>query len=353
MRIDSLHLQDFRNYQDARWDFEADKVVFYGSNGQGKTNILEAIGIMSVTKSWRDNTPRSLIKNEAENGKITLKQGYDVFEGLIQLKSRSFSKNSKSLTQKALIGQIPTLLFCPEMIHLFSGVKKQRILFFDRFLAQMSETYKDMLLKSDKAHRNKTALLKQSEIYSSSLIDQLQPWNEVLVETVPEIYRLRMEFLNLLNPILEMKYQKISGTQEPVEIQLVLSEDYEPTEAGCRSFLEKYQRREIAAMKNFLSPGRDDFIFELREKPLIQSASRGESRSMLLALIAAQKEYLIEQKSVSPILLLDDVFSELDTQRQSYLERLCEGVQTFFSTTHDTHFEGFETAIQKIKVTKT
>ena len=351
MQITQLSLQDFRSYTNSSWEFESDKIVFFGPNGRGKTNILEAISIMSVGKSWRDNTAQALIADGTESAKITLQTAEkNQLEGLLHSRGKNFSRNGKKLMLKELIGQIPTLLFCPELIQLFAGDKKNRVMFFDRFLAQVIPQYRDYLLRADKAHRNKTTILKNSEVFDASVGAQLQPWNQILIETVPQIYRIRSEFLATINPILESQYQKISNTSEPVNISIKLAESYEPTEEGCEQFLADQQQREVLARKNFLSPHRDDFIFSLREKPIVQTASRGESRSMILALLATQKQYLIQNLQKTPILLLDDVFSELDTERQSHLEKLCEGVQTFYTTTHAEHFEGFTETVQKIEI---
>ncbi len=350
MHIESLTLQDYRSYSQANWSFESDKVVFYGPNGRGKTNILESISLLSVGRSWRDNTAEALIHEASESAKIQIKTNENLFEGLLYERSRSFSRNGKKISLKSLIGQVPTLLFCPEMIGLFAGVKKNRVQFFDRFLVQVSPIYRDWILRADKAHRQKTTILKNAEIFDSSVGAQLQPWNQILAEIIPQIYQARVSLLEIINPILEEKYQRISNTSEPVLIEIQLSEKFEPTLEGCTQFLQDNQMREIAARKNFLSSHRDDFIFSLRDKPLVQSASRGESRSMLLALLATQKRYLMEQQQKQPILLLDDVFSELDEDRQSHLERLCEGVQTFFTTTHAEHFGGFIQGVQKIEV---
>jgi DNA replication and repair protein RecF len=140
----------------------------------------------------------------------------------------------------------------------------------------------------------------------------------------------------------------LSRTPDPIEVRLEMAEEVEMEKEALLAFFTKNSEREQMAGKCLLGPHRDDFSFYYREKPILATASRGEERSVMLALLASQKHILKQQECPRPILLLDDVFSELDQSRQDYLENLCNESQIFFTTTHESHFENFSHPVQKI-----
>jgi DNA replication and repair protein RecF len=148
-------------------------------------------------------------------------------------------------------------------------------------------------------------------------------------------------FLKEIANVLQKELFVLSGKEEGVQIKLFSPENFIPTKDGVRYFFAQNMGREIAARKNLLGPTRDDFLFFLREKPLTTTASRGEERSVLLALLATKKQFFETKTGKRPILLLDDCFSELDDYRQNALERLSDGTQSFFTTTHKEHFVRF------------
>lgn len=351
MELRQLQVQDFRNYPKKNWDFTANQIVFCGANGQGKTNVLEAISLLSVGKSWREQNATDLIYEKASiesfsahiKGKTSNADWLEVF---VQPKKRQFIRNEKSTTRNRFFGQLPTLLFCPEFIYLFSGPKSNRTQFFDRFLVQVSSLYRDHLLKAAKAHKQKTRILKQADLFNSNTADLLKPWNEILCQTMPALHQEKLKLIEALKPTLQKELNEISQKQEPVSLGIEPAEKVEYEYEALKQWFKQNQTREMAAQKNFIAPGRDDWTFSLRERPLNATASRGEERSVLLALLAAQKTLLTELKGTAPILLLDDVFSELDDTRQRHLEHLCQGSQVFFSTTHKEHFDGFSGEIQ-------
>jgi DNA replication and repair protein RecF len=354
--IQKLSLFDFRNYEEKHFEFTEKNVVFYGGNGKGKTNILEAISILSMGKSWRETSAEDLIYNPGseEPGtrvgliQATLEDG-NLYEVKIAPRSRVFEKNAKKVSLRQHFGKIPTLLFVPEHLMLFSGTKRNRQRFFDRFLFQISPNYRENLTKFNRALKQKNALLKfdPDSIPDPSLI---APWNEILADTIPPLVRARQEFLSELNPLLQKELKGLSRSSDSIEIRLEMAENIPPTKEGVLEFFTKNSAREQAAGKCLLGPHRDDFVFYYRDKPILASASRGEERSVMLAMLASQKHILKALGGPSPILLLDDVFSELDQSRQDYLENLCNESQIFFTTTHKSHFENFSHPVQKISL---
>ncbi len=275
----------------------------------------------------------------------------------IQPRRRGFFRNDKKISRKQFFGQIPSLLFAPEHLSLFAGAKRERQHFFDRVLAQLSPSYRDNLSRADKATRQKNALLREIRLEEGfidrdrSLEQSVQPWNEILAEVIPEIWKERTAFLTQLAPILQVQLTEISHSDDSISVRLQTPEIYEPTAQGVRDFFRYNFKRECAARRSFLGPHRDDFVFTFRNRPLLATASRGEERTVLLALLAAQKQILTQQFGKAPILLLDDCFSELDSARQTALQKLCNDSQVFFTTTHSEHFLGFDsTGVQAFSI---
>lgn len=351
MQLQHLHVQDFRSYSQQTWDFTANQVVFCGPNGRGKTNVLEAISLLSVGKSWRENAASDLIYDQAPEasqsaiikGKTALNDWLEVH---IQPRSRRFFKNEKPTTRTRFFGTLPTLLFCPEYIQLFGGPKAGRTQFFDRFLIQTSPLYRENLLRASKAHKQKTRILRTAEVFDQAIAQPLQPWNQILAQSLPVLHAEKLKLIEQLAEPLQAELNEISQSINPITLHIEPAEKVDYTSEAILKWFTQHQTREVAAQKNFLAPGRDDWQFELRARPLSATASRGEERSALIALLAAQKKLLADTFGASPILLLDDVFSELDNTRQRHLEHLCAGSQVFFSTTHQEHFADFSGEIQ-------
>ena len=347
--ITSLRLRDFRNYEDKSFTFDQRNVVFYGPNGVGKTNILEAISILSVGKSWREQSPSDLLRSGQDQPSAIINAIDDQntnYEVQIQPRSRKFLKNQKAISLKQYFGVIPTLLFAPEHLRLFSGAKRERQRFFDRFLYQISPVYREALSTCQKATKHRNAILKQcQESFEASQVSifqaQLQPWNEILSKAIPQVFAERQKFVEEVTPLLQQDLDLLSRQKDPVQLQLLKTEDYEVTPEGVLDFFEQNFVRERGSGRTVIGPHRDDFGFLLREKPLLSSASRGEERSVMLSLLAAKKTLLQKTLNTSPIMLLDDVFSELDQSRQDRLGEFCQDCQVFFTTTHAGHFGDF------------
>lgn len=351
MQLKRLQAQDFRNYPSQNWEFAANQVVFCGANGRGKTNVLEAISLLSVGKSWRETAATDLIYTGAAPDSLSARinghtDNNDKLEALIEPRKRTFYKNEKIMPRTRFFGQLPTLLFCPEFIHLFGGPKAARVQFFDRFLIQISPKYREHLLKATRAHKQKTRILRQVELFGPNTAEQLAPWNHILAGSMPVLWDEKVKLIQQLNPVLQSELNEISQTHEPITIELAQAEKIDYTPEALPRWFSANENREVAAQKNFIAPGRDDWNFKFRDQNLSATASRGEERSVLLALLAAQKALLTQELQTPPVLLLDDVFSELDDTRQRHLEHLCAGSQVFFSTTHKEHFDGFSGEIQ-------
>lgn len=348
--LKKLFVSDFRNHAEKFLEFESDKVVFFGKNGNGKTNLLEAICILSAGKSWRETKGVDVIQHQKNSAMIQAKTADNTYKILIESRARGVWRNEKKNSFSKHLGQIPSLLFAPEHLLLFHGTKTLRQKFFDRFFCQLDAEYQRILRETNRAHKHKQAVLKSRDDWFEIQRSDVEPWNKILAKNIPIIWQKRTNWIQKINQILPLELQKISQKNEPIQIRLHSPETFEPTEAGVIEFFDQNFERERASRKNLLAPTRDDFLFEYRQKPLTATASRGEERSILLSLLSAKKELFFKTTNKYPILLLDDVFSELDTNRQKHLEHICANTQTFFTTTHKSHFEAFSSEVQEILV---
>jgi DNA replication and repair protein RecF len=340
--LTNLHLKNFRNHVDFSLEIESKQVVLVGQNGRGKTNVLEAIAVLSSGKSWREQRGEDLIEHDQVSAQIKALYDQTPYEVLVEPRSRGFFRHEKKISLKSHIGAIPSILFAPEFLGLFSGTKTIRQRFFDRFLSQLYPLYRENLSRAKKAAQNKVRLIKQYHAAEKNLTyDLVSPWNQILADSVPYVWQKRTEVLERILPIAQEELSKIAQNTDILGLTLISPENFVPTRAGVLEFFEREFRREVAARKNLLAPSRDDFSFEYRQKPLTTVASRGEERSILLALLLAQKKIWHEYHQRQPIILLDDCFSELDESRQEQLHYLCDASQVFFTTTHKSHFDAF------------
>lgn len=335
--IATLRLQDVRSHADSTYDLGR-QVVFVGENGRGKTNILEALCVLSTGKSWRTSTQSELLRHGQESAKIeAILEDDRPITLLLEARKRTVWHYEKPIPLTKHLGTVPSLLFAPEHLTLFSGGKRERLRFFDRFLCQISPTYAGNLIQVNRAVKNKNALLRQEDIP----VAEIEPWNRILAAAAPEVTAFRRAFCAQITPRLQSQWESFTRTSEPIKVELTQPDVTPVTHEEYAGYLQALLPRERAAGRSLVGPHREDFDFALREKPLTATASRGEVRSSLLALLAAQKEYLADQGLPAPMLLLDDVFSELDSHRQSRIEGLTHDTQVICTTTHASHTQQF------------
>jgi DNA replication and repair protein RecF len=353
VKISQLTLQDFRSHEKLHWKFSAEKIIFLGRNGIGKTNILEALNILSIGRSWRTKNNENLINNslkkisqENNSALISVLTDDEIkYETIITARSKKLTRNDKNKTFKSHLGSLPTLLFTPELLHIFRENKANKQAFFDRFLLQIDPEYLNALQKLNLLSKEKNTLFRtarQQDLRLEDIADQLEVFNEMLCEVAPVIWEKRHKLCKSINQYLPTLWQEISAEKSDPNIILKNKYEFSWEKNECKQKLQEMMKLEWQAGRNLFNPQRDDFVFTLRGQDLLDTASRGETRSALLCILIAQKKILQEQKEQSPILLLDDCFSELDSFHQQQLSSLTDGIQTFFTTTHREHFANFK-----------
>ena len=316
MIIKSIKLVNFRNHQEYFLDCHKDTTLIIGDNGFGKTSILEAIYILTRGKSFRATDAEIInrdsdfyrIELEYQNGEIITAtfNGQEKYFHILDKKSKRIPKNNK----------YPVVLFLPSDLNLISHSPGRRREYFDRIFSQLSENYSSYLLKYEKALKQRNEILKQE--YQTK--DSLFSWNIMLAEYGTKILKLRQKYIKEFNQKLTNIYQSIAENQDQIEIIYKTDSKTTKMEDYLKQLEQNYEKDSYLGHTSF-SILRDDYVFEFNHKIADGSASRVETRSLLFALKFIEADLIYQKTNLRPLILLDDVFSELDTTRRRSLTK--------------------------------
>ena len=326
MKISHLSLQDFRSYKNLEIPLNEGTHIFIGENGEGKTNIVEAIMYLALLSSHRISTDAPLIKLGAERGYIRAKVSDQDRDTLIELEINNGKANRAKVnqnpvrSQRAISGIVKAICFSPEDLDLVRGDPSERRSFLDHLLIQRNPRLGGVISDYEKALKQRNTLLKARAPEST-----LAPWNEHLANFGGEIIAARLKLIRELIPHLMNSYENISVKKQPsLEYKSNLDNLTEDKEDNKSEILRKieevgFQERERGV--SLVGPHRDDLLLNLGEHPVKGFASHGESWSIALSLRLASYQ-LLRADGDNPILILDDVFSELDEKRRERLVAL-------------------------------
>ena len=356
MILTSLHLFQFRNLSRIDWNPHPKANLLLGSNAQGKTNLLEAIFFLGTTKTLHPGTETDdLIQHEAEESllkaQVSHKDGALLRDLEAQLKRgtpKRFLLNFKKLSPLSkLFGQLPVVLFTPEDLDLVKAGPQARRLYLDLEISQASQAYLQDLTRYHRALKQRNAALRRFAEGTSGL-DSVHAFDEELIRSGTAILRFRSRAVSELEPLAAEAQKRLAGRPEHLSLRYVsslaqeknagpasLPEDDEALAHVFRLRLRERAREEQARGTTLSGPHRDDLELLLDGRPARLFASQGQQRSIALSLKLAEVQFLTRKLGESPVLLLDDVLSELDLDRQSHLLALLdERVQTFVTSTH-------------------
>ena len=349
MKINKIYAVNFRNYGACNLDFSSMINVFYGQNAQGKTNILEAIFYSAFGMSHRTFTEEDLLKLGCKEMAVGVE--YDSFSGLHEIKIKKFQqlgRNKKEIfldgakvKPKEHYGSLNAVMFSPEDLQLVKGEPSLRRRFFDMQIAQTDPIYYDLLVKYNRVVQQRNKLLKEIRDNEGSST-QLQPWNKEFIALATAIAKKRQLALEKLKVIAGEIYASITGNKEILTIKYELKanngellypeNDFEDWEIFYTQKLAERERIDILRGNTGIGPHRDDIVLLLNDMSLKSFGSQGQQRSGALALKLSQLEYVRREIGEFPILLLDDVMSELDHSRRAQLLMFIDGkVQTFIT----------------------
>lgn len=355
MKIKGLYLHNFRNYGLCSLQFPAMVNIFYGKNAQGKTNLLEAIFYASFGMSHRTFQEDDLFGDGRRE--MAVKADFTSFDSDYEIKIKRYEQNGRikkellldnvNIKAKEHYGTLNTVMFSPEDLQLIKGEPQLRRRFFDMQIAQTDKAYYELLVKYNRLLQQRNRLLKEIRDNNGDK-GQLNLWNNELSASAARIIKKRLAALEELLVIASGIYASIAGGSERLLINYALktSNDFilqqsDRTESEWQEFylkeLHERQALDILRGNTSIGPHRDDLFFYVSGKLLKAFGSQGQQRSAALALKLAQLEYVKNNTGEYPVLLLDDVMSELDSERRTHLLKFIDGrVQTFI-TVNDKH----------------
>ena len=349
MKIRSLKLKNYRNYDLLKLDFDGAANIFYGDNAQGKTNILEAVYISGTTKSHRGAKDRELIRfgqDESHIEAIVEKNGID-YQLDMHLKKNSpkgIAINKMPIRKASeLFGIVNFVFFSPEDLNIIKNGPSERRRFIDMELSQLDRVYLSNLTNYNRIVNQRNHLLKSIGI-GGELKDTLEVWDMQLIQYGDKIIERRKEFLDKVNEIISSIHKKLTGDRE--EIQVI----YEPSNGNLtlEQALQKNRERDIRIKSTSAGPHRDDICFMVGGLDIRRYGSQGQQRTAALSLKLSEIELVKQAAKDTPVLLLDDVLSELDKHRQNYLLDSINDIQTLITCTGVEDFVNHRFYINKV-----
>lgn len=324
MHLKALQLVNFKNYDEIRLEFSENVNVLVGSNGSGKTNLLDSIYYLSLTRSAFLAVDTQLIRTGEKyfSVKGQFVSGNSVNDVLcaVQIGSKKVVKDGVNEYQKLTdhIGRFPVVLVAPDDTELVREGSEERRKFFDTIISQIDRTYLESLIRYNHVLKQRNSLLKmfgESKTFDPLALDS---YNRVMIPTGDKIYRRRAEFIKEFSPVFHRYYTLIVDNAETVDLNY--SSDLD--EISFAEGLKKNQEKDLALQRSNFGVHRDDYPFQLGGYELKRMGSQGQQKSFVIALKLAQFEILETRLKTRPILLLDDIFDKLDDLRISKLLEL-------------------------------
>ncbi len=334
MIIESIELQDYRNYQRLVLELKSGTNILYGKNAQGKTNILEAMYLCSCGRSHRGSRDRELIRFGADEAhiKMTVRKNdvpVRLDMHLKRNKSKGIAINGVPIRRTSeLYGVVNEVFFSPEDLNIIKNGPSERRRFADMELCQINPYYVHALSMYNRSLIQRNRLLKDLSFHPE-YEDMLDAWDAQLVANGREIIKYRREFIDRLNPIIAGIHSNLTGGQEDMK----LIYDPDTAEDDLESALKKSREADKRQRTTLIGPHRDDFGFFAGKEDLRRYGSQGQQRTAALSLKLSEIELVRETIKDTPILLLDDVLSELDADRQNALLSAIDSIQTVMTCT--------------------
>ena len=330
--ITSLRLQHFRSYDDVSFEFDPGVTIIVGPNASGKTNLLESVLVVALGSSYRTKDAE-LVQFEAPWARLdaqtpthtrTVKmQALDGFK-------KSFEIDNTKLTRLTQQRTIPVVLFEPNHLMLLSGSPDLRRSFLDELIEQTTPGFASIRKHYRRVLTQRNSLLKKNP---PNLKEQLFVWNLRLSELGGQIARERAKLIEHFNTHVSGLYDSLAARDNRIELQYLSKFNPETYETSLLRKLEEHVELEVLRGFTAYGPHRDDLLALIDGHPMQEAASRGETRTLVLALKILELQLLEQARGEKPMLLLDDVFSELDAKRRQALTQFVQQYQTFITTT--------------------
>ena len=333
MWINEINLTNFRNYENKKIKLSPNINLFYGENAQGKTNIVEAIFLSSIGKSFRTNNDKELIKFNKENSVVEIFFKKSDREGKIKIqinnKKNIYLNDIKLKKLSELLGNINIVIFTPDDINILKDGPQKRRKFLDIMISQLRPNYMHVLNNYSKTLEQRNNYLRQIKQENKNP-ELLEIWDEKLADYAEKIYLYRNEFIEKIKNKIKIIHSEITENKEEIKIEYL-------SECGNKQiYLEKLkERRTLDIIKGYTTKGihRDDFVIYINNRQVNIYGSQGQHRTTILSLKLAELQVIYDEIGENPILLLDDFMSELDEKRKkSFLENI-KNIQVIITCT--------------------
>lgn len=338
MQITNLVLKDFRSYKDSKFVFSPKVNVIVGKNAKGKTNILEAVFFMIIGKSFRTSKEKDVINWGQEYAYISGEFQKKYREVNIEMFFSSLKKKAVKIDGVSirrigeLLGSVNAVFFSPDELRLIKNSPDERRRFMNIILSQTNKSYFYLLGRYEKVLANRNKLLKTSHD-KNVLIETIDIWNRALSDLAEKIYRERAKLIEELSPFAKKAQEYLSNGKENIEIVYKSSFDGEDYAKKMMKGLEKNLDRDFKLGYTSLGVHRDEIDIYLNGVEVKIFGSQGQQRTVALSLKLAELEIIKERTGEEPLLLLDDVFSELDKDRRKKLLKFTSKAQTIITCT--------------------
>lgn len=346
MKLTHAKLINFRNYDLLDLNINHMVNVIYGDNAQGKTNFLEGIYFAAFGFPCRTKNDEELVKfgNSGFATEVEYSNNFGKNKILVKKyeekgrKKKVISYNENTLTPKEHYGLLNVVLFSPDDLQMVKGEPGLRRKFLDMEIAQINKYYYQLLVKYNKLLAQRNKFLKLHKEASSINQEEISIWDMELAKVAAEIYKLRQENIKSINLITSDIYYRLTGERENLALTYILKTAADGANISISENIEEFylnelkKRQKLDLLRGYTSigPHRDDLLLQVEGNNLRNFGSQGQQRSAALALKLAELEFIKNVKEEYPILLLDDVMSELDENRRSQLLKFIDGrVQTF------------------------
>lgn len=334
MKLSSIELKNYRNYREIHIDFDKNVTIFFGDNAQGKTNILEAVYVCATTKSHRSAKDKDLILFGEEDAHIKMILSDEETKTRVDMhirknKSKGIAVDGIMLKKASeLFGYLNVVFFSPEDLQIIKNGPAERRKFVDCELCQLDKIYLFNIANYNKVLNQRNRLLKDIG-FRPDYEQLLCVYDRQLCTYGDVVIRTRKKFIEQLNEIVSEIHGRLSGEKEKLEIV------YEPDveEGALLETLEKNKERDIRQKITNAGPHRDDISFVINGVDIRRFGSQGQQRTAALSLKMAEIRLVEMVTNEKPILLLDDVLSELDSNRQNYLLNSIQDIQTLITCT--------------------
>ena len=349
MHVDSLEVGNFRNYEFAKIDFHPNTNILYGDNAQGKTNLLEAVFVCGTTKSHKGSKDKELVSIGKEEAHIRLhltkkEMTHRIDMHLKKNKGKGIAIDGIPIKRSSeLLGLLNVIFFSPEDLNIIKNGPAGRRKFIDLELSQLDKVYFNHLSNYSRIVNQRNHLLKDSA-YRQDAMETLDIWDLQLVQYGNAIIARRKQFVDEMNEIVSGIHKKLTGGKE--EIRLI----YEPStkNMSLEQALEMNRQRDIRMKSTSVGPHRDDVCFMVGNLDIRRFGSQGQQRTAALSLKLAEIELVKRVIGDTPVLLLDDVLSELDKHRQNYLLDSIHDIQTLITCTGVDEFVNHRFEVNKV-----